>query len=147
MSSATSKSNFTGIWKLNLKTSILRGPPPEQMLVEIEHREPTLIQHIVLADAEGRERRLSVMYEVGAKTTNLINGATASSSARWQGAELVIETWMNVSDREVYFQDHWSLSDDGRTLSMVHRDDALVGQISLFERVSPAETMAFDEKE
>lgn len=50
----------------------------------------------------------------------------------------MIESLMKVSDREYHFKDHWSFSDDGRTLTMAHRDDDLAGQISVLEK-APAE--------
>jgi len=48
---------------------------------------------------------------------------------------------MQTSSREVYFQDHWSLSHDGRTLTMAHRDDDLAGQISVLEKSAQADTI------
>jgi hypothetical protein len=43
---------------------------------------------------------------------------------------------MKTPARDAYFKDHWSLSDDGRTLTMAHRDDDLAGQTSVLERSS-----------
>jgi hypothetical protein len=37
----------------------------------------------------------------------------------------------------------WSLSDDGRTLTMAHREDDLVGQMSVLEKGSQADTTSF----
>jgi hypothetical protein len=41
-------------------------------------------------------------------------------------------------------KDHWSLSDDGRTLTMAHRDDDLAGQVAVLERRSETNTTSFD---
>lgn len=57
------------------------------------------------------------------------------SCSQWTGAELLIESWMNVGGREGHFRDYWSLSLDGGTLKMEHRDNDLAGQTTLLERV------------
>ncbi len=75
---------------------------------------------------------------------NSVGAATARTRARWEGMELVIESWMKTSGREVHFKDHWSLSGDGRTLTMAHRDDDLAGQISVLEKSSQADTTGLD---
>jgi hypothetical protein len=59
-----------------------------------------------------------------------------ATRAWWEGAEIVIESRMKTPARDAYFKDHWSLSDDGRTLTMAHRDDDLAGQTSVLERSS-----------
>jgi hypothetical protein len=108
--------------------------------MEIEHREPRLVQQIHLTNADGAEKRVSFAYETGAETTNSVGGAPARTLARWERDELVIESRMMTPCREVYFRDHWSLSDDGRTLTMAYRDDDLAGQISILEKGSPSES-------
>ena len=128
---------FTGVWDLNLERSILRGSAPKRIVMEIEHREPRLVQQIHLTNADGAEKRVTFAYEIGAETTNFVGGAPARTSARWEGEELVIESRVMTPCREVYFKDHWSLSGEGRTLTMAHRDDDLAGQVSILERRSP----------
>jgi len=137
--------DFTGVWEMNFERSILRGPAPKRILVKIEHREPRLIQQIHLTNAGGTEQRMTFTYETDAETTNSVGEATARTHARWEGTELVIESRMKTPGREFHFKDHWLLSDDGRTLTMAHRDDDLAGQISVFEKCSQADTTRFDE--
>jgi len=134
MNPTNARADFTGEWELNLERSLLRGPTPKRIAMEIEHREPQLVQRIRLTNAEGAEKRMTFAYETGAETTNSVGGAPARTTARWEGQELVIESWMTTPCRAVYFKDHWSLSDDGRTLTMAHRDGDLAGQISILER-------------
>jgi hypothetical protein len=129
---------------MNFERSILRGSVPKRILVKIEHREPRLIQQIHLTSAGGTEQRMTLMYETGAETTNSVGGGTARTHARWEGRELVIESRMKTASREFHFRDHWSLSEDGGTLTMAHRDDDLAGQISVLEKRSQADTISFD---
>jgi hypothetical protein len=139
-----SQPDFTGVWELNLDRSMLRGSAPKRMLVKIEHQEPRLIQRIQLTNADGKEQQVTFTYETGAETTNPVGGATARTHARWEGTELVIESRMKTPGREFHFKDHWSLSDDGRTLTMAHRDDDLAGQIAVLERRSETTTTSLD---
>jgi hypothetical protein len=41
---------------------------------------------------------------------------------------------METKDRALHFKDYWSLSADGATLTMAHRDDDLAGQTSVLHR-------------
>jgi hypothetical protein len=130
----TPQPNFTGTWRMNFAKSILRTPAPQSMLVRLDHREPVLMQEILVTRIPGAEQRMTFTFEAGAETTNSIGGATARTRARWNRSELVFETTMKTPSGEVYFEDHWSLSDDGLTLTMAHRDGALQGQITVLEK-------------
>jgi hypothetical protein len=138
-------SNFSGVWKLNLKKSIMRGALPKQILVNIEHNDPTLIQQMLLTDANGAEQRQVFTCRIGVETKNSVGGVELQSSARWNGAELVIESRMNARSREFYFKDHWELSSDGRILTMTHRDDDLAGQISVLEKMPDTDSSYFND--
>lgn len=142
MNHTDARPDFTGVWELNLKRSILRGSTPKRIVMQIEHREPRLVQQIHFTRADGVEKRMTFAYETGAETTNSLGGAPARTSARWEGEELVIESRVTTPCREVHFEDHWSVSDDGRTLTMAHRDDDLAGQISVLEKRTPADGSA-----
>jgi hypothetical protein len=139
-----SRTDFTGVWKANLEKSLLRGPARKEILVKIEHQGPLLIQQILLVEADGTERRQTFTIEIGGQTINSIGGTPARSRAQWEGRELLVESWMKTPEREFHFKDYWSLSRDGQRLIMAHRDDDLAGQITLLERLSPAETARFD---
>jgi hypothetical protein len=135
--------NFTGVWKLNLEKSLIRGALPQQILMNIEHRDPTVIQQILLTDANGPEQRQIFTCRIGQEVKNAVGGVELRSGSQWNGQELVIESRMNARGREFYFKDHWSLSEDGRTLTMAHRDDDLAGQISVLEKMPDADSKNF----
>jgi S1-C subfamily serine protease len=130
--------DFTGLWQADLQKSTMRGLPPREILMKIEHREPHLVQKILVRYPSGDEQRLTLTYETtGNETTNSVRGGTARTRAHWDGAELVIESSMKTPTREFHFKDHWSLSDDGQMLTMAHRDDDLAGQIVVHDKASP----------
>ena len=142
MNPTDARADFTGVWELNLERSVLRGPRPKRTVMQIEHREPRLVQRIHLTNADGIEKRMTFVYETGAETTNSVGGAPARTSACWEGQDLVIESRVITPCREVRFKDHWTLSDDGQTLTMAHRDDDLAGQISVLEKRAPGDSSA-----
>ena len=123
----------------------MRGSVPTQILMYIEHRDPTLIQQILLTDADGAEKRQTFSCRTGVEMKNSVGGVELQSAVQWIGSELVIESRFNARGREFYFKDHWSLSEDGRTLTMAHRDDDLAGQISHLEKMPDVESVRFDD--
>jgi hypothetical protein len=108
-------------------------------VVALEHRDPRLIDTTLTTDANGGTvRDVFAALTSGEEFVNSIRGTNVRSRASWEGAELVIESWADMGERKAHFRDHWSLSGDGKTLKMEHRDDDLAGQIAVFERAPEA---------
>ena len=129
-------SNFTGTWKANLAKSRFLFPLPKGIVIQIEHSENRLREEIAAVKHDGlEERAVFTCSTEGHDGHSTLNGQTIRGKARWVGNELVIESWIEAGDRELYFRDCWSLTENGRTLVMEHRDDALSGQITVLERV------------
>ena len=130
-----SSPNFSGLWQLNLEQSTFRGPAPKEVLVKIEHREPMLVQTMLVVAADGAEQRLTFAYDTsGGESTIAVGGGEGRCRAHWSGAELVLESELKTPARTFHFRDHWSLSMDGQTLRMAHRDDDLAGQTAILEK-------------
>ena len=90
---------------------------------------------MVLTKADDSEDKL--LFRVltnGEEVDNSVHGMQVQNRSTWVGAELLIESRMNLGGRESVLRDYWSLSNDGRTLTMEHRDDALAGQFTFLER-------------
>jgi hypothetical protein len=127
--------NFSGTWKANLSQSRFLGPPPKAVSVKIEHSDPALQAEILVKKTDGSEEKVVFQcWTNGEQDRSLLNGTAVRGRARWEGAELVIESRMRLGAREMYFCDCWSLSPDGQSLSMEHRKDDLAGQLTVFER-------------
>jgi len=137
--------SFTGIWQVNLEKSTLRGRPVKRLLVKIEHKEPKIVQEIIVSYANGDEESMTFRFETtGKESKNAMGSATALTKAHWEGSELVIESTLKAGERELHFRDHWSLSSDAQTLTMAHRDDDLAGQISVLEKAPPSAAEKFE---
>jgi|ERR1700745_3999410 hypothetical protein len=127
--------NFSGNWNANLSKCRFLGPPPKAVSVRIEHSDPELQEEIVVTKIDGSEEKVIFKcWTNGQQDRSLLNGIAVRGSARWEGPELVIESWMRFGTREMYFCDCWSLSPDGQSLSMEHRKDDLAGQLTVFDR-------------
>jgi hypothetical protein len=147
-SSGSKNTNFTGVWQVNLEKSTLRGRPVKQLLVKIEHEDPKIVQRILVSYGNGSEESMMFTFETtGEEGINFLGSAAGRTKAHWEEAELVIESEVKAGERELHFRDHWFLSSDGQTLTMEHRDDDLVGQISVLEKAPPSAAVRFDKTE
>jgi hypothetical protein len=128
--------NFTGTWKANLPKSRFVGPVPAAITAKIEHSGPELQLEMLVTKADGSEDRVVFQcWTNGEQGKSLLNGKAVRGGARWEGEELVIESWAQTSTREMHFCDCWLLSADGQTLTMEHRKGDLAGQLVVLGRV------------
>jgi hypothetical protein len=127
--------NFTGNWKADLSRSRFAGPPAAAITAKIEHSDPELRLEMLVTKADGSEDRVAFQcWTNGEEDKSLLNGRAVRGSARWEGEELVIESWVEFGTREMHFCDCWSLSAEGQTLTMEHRTGDLAGQIVVLDR-------------
>lgn len=127
--------NFSGAWKANLAKSRFLGPTPRALAVKIVQLDPQLKAQMIVTRPDGNEDRVVFYCQLnGEPDRNLMNGKPVRGSARWEGEELIIESWVQAGAREMHFRDCWSLSADEQTLIMEHRNDDLAGQIAILER-------------
>ena len=93
--------NFSGMWNLNLSKSRLLGPPPQAVLVKIEHSDPELQEEILVKKIDGSEEKIVFQcWTNGEQDKSLLNNTAVRGRARWEGAELVIESRIQVGTRE-----------------------------------------------
>ncbi len=131
------KINLSGVWKGNLEKSKLLGPAPKTLLVTINHTDPVLNVEMVFTKLDDTEEQLLFRgMTTGEEVVNSVRGIQVRSRSTWIGAELLIESWMSLGGRESYFRDYWFLSNDGRMLTMEHRNDALAGQATVLEKTN-----------
>jgi len=128
--------NFTGVWRANLAHSSFVGPHPAALKMKIAHTGQELRQAKLITRDDGSEQKADFRCPTdGTSGMSLLNGAPVDALARWQGEELLVETWVASGVTKAYFCDCWALSPDGQTLIMEHRNDALAGQRVVLEKV------------
>ena len=127
--------NLTGVWNADLTNSTILSPTPRAFTVTMAHSDPELQEEIVVTKLDGSQDRIVFKCSTnGEPGKSLLNGREIHGSAKWAGEELVIESRMQSGPREMHFCDYWSLSPDGQTLSMEHRNDDLAGQKIVLKR-------------
>src|ERR1700758_3077105 len=96
--------NFSGTWKANLSKSRFVGPPPTDVAVRIEHSDPELQEEMVVKKIDGSEERVVFKcWTNGEQDKSLLNGSAVRGCSRWEGEDLVIESWIQFGTREMYF--------------------------------------------
>jgi hypothetical protein len=118
-STAQAKPNFSGEWKLNVsKSEFGPMPPPASRTDKITHADPNLKVSTTQASQAG-EGTFDFKYTTdGAETTNEIRGTPAKCTAKWEGDDLVITTKASFNGNDITLADKWSLSEDGKTLTI-----------------------------
>lgn len=116
---AQAKPNFTGDWKANVaKSDYGQMPTPDKFDVKIVHNDPELKVATTIAGEFG-EFTLDFAYTTdGKECANTSPMGQSKSVLSWDGDVLVIESKISGDNGEMTMSDRWSLSEDGKTLTM-----------------------------
>ena len=116
---ALAKPNFTGDWKLNVSKSDFGGMPgANSMTMKLTHDEPKL-KSVVKSSSDMGDFESEATYTTdGKECTNEIFGSPIKSVLKWDGDTLLIDTKGTFGDAEIAISDKWSLSSDGKTLTI-----------------------------
>jgi len=129
---AAAKTDFSGTWKLEAdKSDFGPMPPPEKYEQTVSHKDPELKISLLQAGQQG-EMKAEMAYSTdGKETTNEIRGNPVKSTAKWEGDALLIESKMDIQGNELKLADKWSLSADGKTLTMNRKINAPQGEFEM----------------
>jgi hypothetical protein len=131
--------DFTGTWTLNLSRSDYGPfPAPARRIDVIDHRGPTLEVTRRETNSRGEERtgRWACTTD-RLECTNTLGGNPLKTSVHWDGATLIGETKTIFQGQEAFIEDRWTLSADGRTLTIARHavsPQGAVDQMFVFER-------------
>jgi hypothetical protein len=119
LAQAQAKPNFTGNWKLNAgKSDFGAMPAPDSRTDKITHEDPDLRDSFTQSGQMG-EFTAEMRYSTdGKETTNTIRDNQIKSTAKWEGDELTIDGKAQFNGADVTMKDRWSLSADGKTLTI-----------------------------
>ncbi len=118
-SAAQAKPNFGGEWKLSTSKSDFGPlPAPNSRTDKITHEDPSLKITISQSGQNG-----DVTYDMrystdGKETTNEIRGNAVKSTSQWDGETLVVDSKANFGGNDISLKDRWTLSEDGKTLTI-----------------------------
>jgi hypothetical protein len=118
------KPDFSGTWNLDKEKSEMgSGPGRGQRMaapsMTIDHKDPELIIKRKL-EFQGEERTQELKYTTDGKpnTNQGFRGRTINSKTYWEGSKLVTEATRETPQGTVETKEIYSLSDDGKTLTI-----------------------------
>ena len=124
---AQTRPNLSGTWKVNMsKSDFGRGPAPEARTDSITHEDPNLKDTITQSNQQGEITYDMNYFTDGRETTNTIRGNEFKSTAHWDGDQLAVESKGSLAG-PVTLKDRWSLSGDGKTLTLQRHAARTIG--------------------
>jgi hypothetical protein len=112
---AAAEPNFGGNWMLNgSKSEYGKFPKPEVMMRTVQHQGSSLSMSTYQKGTQG-EVTTDLQYTTDGKPVK--NGEN-EGSARWDGETLVIESGREMQGAKLTQREIWSLSPDGKTLTI-----------------------------
>ena len=132
LAAAQAKPNFTGNWKMNVgKSDFGAMPTPDVRTDKIVHNDPALTDAVHQSTQVGEVDAEFHYSTDGKETTNSVRGNEIKSVAKWEGNELVIAAKSSIQGGEVTINDRWSLSTDGKTLTILRHVNSAMGETDL----------------
>jgi hypothetical protein len=124
------KPNFSGEWKLNAgKSDFGPLPTPTSRTDKIDHKDPTLKVSTTQVGQQG-EIKFDFAYTTdGKECTNTVRGNPVKSTVKWDGDVLNIDSKGTFNQNEVLFKDKWTLSEDGKILSINRHLASQMGEL------------------
>ena len=119
---AGDKPNFTGTWKMNpAKSDFGKMPVPAKLERVVQHAEPRLTVQSVTSSPQGELKSVSLYTTEDKESVNTVRGSQVKSVASWVGPTLTIRSTRQVQNVEVVAVEHWSLSLDGKVLTVINK--------------------------
>jgi hypothetical protein len=135
---ASSPPNFSGTWVLNPHRSEFAGEtPPLSELQQVEHKGIDLVVTIDEIGERGTVHGVARYTTDGKDVTNDVLGNSMKSSIGWDQDVMILRTWGRFGNADIMLIDRWSLSPDGRTLTIARRFQGrsrVVDQTLVFDR-------------
>jgi hypothetical protein len=126
---ALAKPNFTGDWKLNPSRSEFgQMPAPSSMTMKIAHDDPKMTNHMKSVSDMGEFEADSKYTTDGKDCVNEIFNSQFKSVLKWEGDALLIESKGSFGDNEFSMSDKWTLSEDGKTLTIARTFKSAMGE-------------------
>jgi hypothetical protein len=126
---AQAKPNFSGTWKLNAaKSDFGAMPAPGERTDTIAHQDPDLKDSFTQRRPAG-ELAAEMKYSTdGKETTSSVGGIEIRTVAKWDGDDLTIAGKTQFNGADVMLNDRWSLSADGKTLTIKRHVNSPMGE-------------------
>jgi hypothetical protein len=115
--------NFTGTWKLDAANSDFGPmPPPDSIVMVIDHREPTLKVTVTQKSQMGDTSNDSTYTTDGKDNVNKMRSPAGDqdvkSITKWNGKALATSRTIEAQGMSIGIDDSWELSADGKVLTV-----------------------------
>jgi hypothetical protein len=127
--------NFSGTWTLDLaKSDFGPAPPPDSVVMTIDHKEPSLKSTTVQKGQQGDATNESTITTDGKENVNKLRAAgidqDVKSTSKWNGRKLTTERVLEIQGMSIGMNDAWELSDDVKVLTIVREINTPQGSFS-----------------
>ncbi len=135
---ASGPPDFSGTWVLNGYRSELAGErPPQSKVQQVVHQGTALTVTIDEISERGTMHGVARYTTDGEEAVNDVLGFPMTSSISWEGAVMIMRTWGRFGNTDIMLIDRWSLSPDGKTLTIARQFQGrgrIVDQTLVFDR-------------
>ena len=130
--------DFSGTWVMNVHGSELAGErPPMSKVQRVEHQGTELVVTIDEIGDRGTVHGVARYATDGQDSINDVLGSSMTSSIGWEGPVMIMRTWGRFGNADIVLVDRWSLSPDGKTLTIARQfrgHGRVADQTLVFER-------------
>ena len=117
---AAEPANFTGTWEINTAKSQFGDFLPLTKLRDTIEQTPSELRIHRTQSNGDRDVVSDIVYKFGEETVQKLPTGETRTSARWDGAVLIVELNLAASIH-LHVVDRWSLSPDGRTIEITRQ--------------------------
>lgn len=130
---AFAKPNLSGDWKLNpAKSDFGPMPAPEKMTRKIGHKDPVLKSIQVQSGQQGEVTSELTYTTDGKESVNKTARGEVKGTAKWENDSIVIDSKREIQGvGEITQHEVWSLSADGKTLTVVNKLNTPQGEFEI----------------
>jgi hypothetical protein len=130
---AQAKTDFSGTWKMNAsKCDFGPMPPPDGITEKITHHDPDLKTSVVSTGGPQGDMSYDMTYTTdGKESSNSIAGNDFKSTVTWDGDALAVATKGSIHGTDFTSKDRWTLSEDGKTLTVTQHFSSSMGEADL----------------
>ena len=128
--------NFTGKWTLDAaKSDFGPMPPPQSVVHTIEHKEPNIKIVTSQKSEQGDVTNERNLTTDGKPNVNKVRMAgpeqEVTSTTKWVGKALNTVMKVDIQGTPLDFNDMWTLSDDGKVLTIVREIKSSQGDFAV----------------
>jgi hypothetical protein len=121
--SAQGAPNFTGTWALDAaKSDFGPMPPPESVVMVVDHKEPSLKVTITQKTQMGEATNSSTYTTDGKDNVNKMRSPAGEqdvkSTTKWNGKMLATSRTIEAQGMSIGIDETWDLSADGKVLTI-----------------------------